>query len=146
MLTGWSDFDRTFSSLDELRRRMERLWEGMDVDLFRPLAVWPHANLRDEGDCLVFEAQVPGCCERDVEISLTQEGLTLSGVRKAEPPKGYAVLRQERQDIEFSRSFELPCKVEPERTEATVKDGVLTITLPKAREAQPKRIAVKATH
>lgn len=145
MLTGWTDFDKTFSSMDELRRRMERIWEGMDLELFRSMSMWPHANLTDAGESLVFQAELPGCGERDIEISLTQDGLTVSGERKAEAPAGYAVLRQERQGVSFSRSFELPCKIEPDKAEATVKDGVLTITLPKAAEAQPKRIEVK-TH
>lgn len=145
MLTGWTDFDRTFGSLDELRRRMEQLFEGVGLDAYRSLSVWPPANLTDSGSKLILQAQVPGCSERDVEISVTQDGLSLSGTRKAEPPQGYSVLRRERPSLNFSRSFELPCKIEPSRVEATVKDGILTIVLPKAEEAQPKQIEIKAT-
>lgn len=146
MLTGWSDFDRTFSSLDELRRRMEQIWEeGFDTGLFRSISVWPRANLYDTESSLVFQAQVPGCSERDIEISVTQDGLTLSGERLAEAPEGYSVLRQERETMKVSRSFELPCKVDPERAEATVKDGILTVSLPKAAEAQAKKIEVRGT-
>lgn len=146
MLTGWTDFDRAFSSLDELRRRMEQFFEEVDIERFRPLPLWPHTNLTDTGECLVLEAEVPGCTERDIEISVTQEGLTLKGVRRAQAPEGYSVLRRERRDLEFSRSFELPRKIDPERVEATVRDGLLCVKLPKSHEAQPKRIEVKALH
>jgi len=146
MLTGWTDFDRAFSHIDELRRRMEQLFEEMDLERFRPLRLWPHANLWDAGTHLVLEAEVPGCCERDIEISVTQEGLTLKGTRKAEAPEGYSVLRRERRSLDFSRSFELPCKIAPEKVEATVRDGVLCVKLPKAEESQPKKIEVKPLH
>lgn len=145
MLTGWTDFDRAFSSLDELRRRMDQLFGELDLDRYRAMSIWPHANLTDQGDCLVLEAEVPGCCERDLEISVTQEGLTLKGVRQAEAPQGYSVLRKERRSLDFSRSFELPCKIEPDRVVATVRDGMLCVKLPKAQEAQPKKIQVKAS-
>jgi HSP20 family protein len=144
MLTGWTDFDRTFGAIDELRRRMERLFSEYDAGTYRQMAPYPPANLVDRGTSLVLECEVPGCTERDLEISVTQDGISLSGERKIEPPQGYSVLRRERQAIRFSRSFELPCRIDPEKTEATVKDGILRLELPKPAEAQPKRIEVKA--
>lgn len=142
MLTGWTDFEQSFGSIDELRRKMERFWEGMDRELARSLAVYPPSNLCDCGSSLYFEAMVPGCTEKDVEISVTQDGLTVSGKRMAEAPEGYSVLRKERRALEFSRSFELPCKIEVEGVEAKISDGILQITLPKAQEARAKRIEI----
>jgi HSP20 family protein len=68
----------------------------------------------------------------------------MSGERKPDESQGYYVHRQERVPVKFSRSFSLPCKVDPEKSTATLKNGVLTITLPKATSAQPRQITVKA--
>ena len=67
----------------------------------------------------------------------------MRGERKPDAPQGAFVHRQERAPVKFSRSFALPCKVDPEKSGATLKNGVLTITLAKASEAQPRQIAVK---
>lgn len=143
MLTGWTEFDRTFGAIDELRRRMEHVFSQYDEGLYRHLAPFPPTNLIDCGASLRLEAEVPGCTEKDLEISVTQGTIAISGERKLEPPAGYSVLRQERQGVKFSRSFELPCRIDPEKAEATVKDGVLRLELPKPAEAQPKKIQVK---
>lgn len=143
MLTGWTEFDRAFGTIDELRRRMERLFTDYDEGLYRRVSAFPPTNLVDCGTSLLLEAEVPGCTERDLEISVTQDAVAISGERKLEPPQGYSVLRQERQAVKFSRSFELPCRIDPEQADATVKDGILRLELPKPAEAQPKKIEVK---
>jgi HSP20 family protein len=141
-----SDFDRTFSAFDELRRRLDRVWE--DYDTGSPAAygapAWPHVNVSDAGHALVFRADVPGLSEKDLEITLTPDTLTVSGERKRTAPEGYSVQRQERPFAKFSRSWTLPYKVDADQTNATLKDGVLTLTLTKAKEAQPRQITVRA--
>jgi HSP20 family protein len=79
-----------------------------------------------------------------VQISIHQDVLTMSGERKHDAPQGWFVHRQERAPVKFSRSFSLPCKIDPEKSSATLKNGVLAITLAKVTEAQPRQIAVKA--
>jgi HSP20 family protein len=143
-----SDFDRTFSAFDELRRRFDRVWDDYDAESPVYAAygapVWPLVNVIDAGQSLVFRADVPGLTDKDVEITLTPETLTVSGERKATAPGGYSVQRQERPFAKFSRSWSLPFKVDADQTTATIKDGVLTLTLTKAKEAQPRQIAVRA--
>lgn len=134
------DFDRTLSLLDEFRRRMDRVFD--DVDTGR--TTWPRANLYDTGAALRLEMELPGVVDKDVQLTLNQEVLTLQGKRKADPPEGYSVHRRERAPLEFSRSFALPCKVDPEKVTATLRDGVLTVELQKVPEAQPRQITVKA--
>jgi HSP20 family protein len=136
--------------MDELQRRMNRLFYEYDVGR-APAAIprlsagsWPRVNLYDAGEELVIEAQVPGMSEKDFEITGNQEVLTISGERRVEHPEGYSVHRQERGGVRFSRSFTFPCKVDMEKTSATVKDGLLTIRLAKAPEAKPRQITVKA--
>lgn len=149
MLTRWSDLDRAFSVMDELQRRMNRLFEEYDWGRWPGFpglttGTWPAVNLYDAGDDLVIRAQVPGMSEKDIQISGNQEVLTLSGERRVEVPEGYSVHRQERGTVKFSRSFTFPCRVNLEKATATVKDGLLTIKLAKAAEAKPRQIAVKA--
>jgi HSP20 family protein len=153
MLTRWGDLDRTFSVMDELRRRMDRVFDeyggypyarpGLEEET-RASAAWPRLNLLDTGAALVVTAEVPGVADKDVNLTINQDVVTLSGVRNADAPEGYAVHRQERAAVKFSRSFALPTKIDAEKTSATMKNGILTITMAKAPEAQPKQIAVRA--
>ena len=148
MLTRWNDLDRTFAAMDEFRRRMDRLWDEFDTGFARTPALggaaWPRTNLYDTGAALVLKAEVPGLGEKDFDLTLNQDVLTLRGERKPDAPEGYAVHRQERTPLRFARSFQLPSKVDPEKATATLRNGILTVSLPKAPEAQPRSIAVKA--
>lgn len=143
------DFDRTFSMLDELRRRMDRMWDdwegepGFSTELSSAQA-WPRVNVFDTGSAIVLKADVPGVSEKDLQISINQGVLSISGERKSDVPEGYAVHRQERGAMTFGRSFSLPVPVDSDKTTATIKDGVLTISLAKAPEAQPRKIGVQA--
>jgi HSP20 family protein len=161
MMTRISDVDRTFAAMDELRRKMERAFEDYDgreargpsrgawfepfeFGLSRTVATWPRISVYDTGTALVLYADVPGMKESDIKIEIAQDVLSLSGERKAASPDGYAVHRRERAPVKFSRSLALPCKVDVDNATATVTDGLLTLTLPKTPESQPRQITVKA--
>jgi HSP20 family protein len=150
MWTQFGDLSRTFSVMDELRRRMDRVWDDFDSygsprteEGFASVA-WPKLNVYDAGSNLILKADVPGMSENDLQLSLNADSLSISGERTVEVPEGYSAHRQERSAVKFSRSLMLPCKVDSEHTSASVKDGVLTITLAKAPEAQPRQITVRA--
>jgi len=102
-------------------------------------------NVLDAGANLVVTADVPGLGDKDLEVTFHDNVLTVSGERKAPAPEGYAVHRRERPELQFARSVALPVKIDVEKTSATVKDGVLTITLAKAPEVRPRQIAVRAS-
>jgi HSP20 family protein len=152
MFSRFGDTSRDFALLDEFRRRLDRVWEDIDPSwMARPStgkthssSAWPRVNLYDGGSDLVLKADVPGLSEKDVHVTLNESGVAISGERKVTPPDGYSAHRQERSSFSFSRSLTLPCKVNPEQTQASVKNGVLTVTLAKAPEAQPRQIAVQA--
>jgi HSP20 family protein len=148
MWSRFGDFDGTFSLLDELRRRMDRVWEDYDPTTGRDVAsaplAWPRVNVFDTGSSVVLTADLPGVAEKDLQISVEGDTLSIAGDRKVVAPEGYSVHRQERSAAKFSRSFTLPWKVDSERTTAALKDGVLTLTLAKAAEAQPRQIAVRS--
>ncbi len=150
MLLRWNDIDNAFAMLDEARREMDqwirRMTEGGDVPAWTPWANgWPRMQLHDMGNELVLIAEVPGLSEKDITVSVNQDVLTVSGERKTTVPEGYQVHRHERASVKFSRSFALPCKVDLEKTTALAKDGILTVTLPKAPESQPRQIQVKSS-
>jgi HSP20 family protein len=145
---GFEDIDRTFLALDDFRRRMDRLFDGFDARWgleSGTAGVWPRSSLRDTGGELVLEAEVPGLSEKDLQLTLTQDTLTVAAERKVEVPEGYAVQRRERAAQKFSRSYALPTKVDVERAGAEVKNGRLVVTLPKAAEVRPRQIAVKSS-
>ncbi len=145
MLTRWNDFDRSLAMMDEFRRRMDTLFNDYDRGGLPPgRATWPKVNLHDGDSEVVLKAELPGVTRDDIDITVTQDVLAISGRRSADVPEGYSVHRRERGTVQFARSFSLPGKVDPEKVGAELTDGVLTITLEKAPEAQPKKITLKA--
>lgn len=150
MLTRFSDFSDwpSFGFADfraapqaQLRRELDRLFGEFE----RSSAPAPSTlSFEDDGTNFVLRAEVPGLTENDFQINLAGNTLTLKGERKVEAPEGYTVHRRERSAFRFARSLELPARVDGEKVTATLKNGVLTVTLPKTAEAQPRQIAVKA--
>jgi HSP20 family protein len=141
----WSDFDRTFAWMDTVRRQMDNALDeptfGFDL---RSSRGFPSANLYDTGSEFVIRAELPGLSEKDVNVTVNQDVLTISGARENDAPGGYTAHRRERIPVRFSRSFSFPSPVDMEKVNASVKNGVLTVQLAKAAEAQPRQIAVKA--
>lgn len=149
MFTRWSDFDRTMAFMDELRRRMDRAFEGATPGIGTQNRLfgatgWPRINVSDNGANYMVVAEVPGLSDKDLTLNLTQDTLTLSGERKVVVPEGYSVHRQERTPVKFSRSVYFPTRVDPERTRANIKNGVLQIEIGKVKEELPRQITVKA--
>ncbi|MBN1944590.1 MAG: Hsp20/alpha crystallin family protein [Bradymonadales bacterium] len=144
-LFGWPDYRSSVASMENFRRQMNRLFEDWDQPTtWEGLTGWPHTNLYDAGDDLVVTAEVPGLTNRDIEVSVHQNLLSISGERRTDVPEGYTVHRRERTPFKFARSFSLPYKVEPEKATAEVKDGILTIKLSKSPESKPRQITVQA--
>jgi len=154
MLTFWSDMHplarfgtRRNDAFDDLRREMNRLF--FDFESARPAleteAGWPRVSLDDTGENLVLRAEVPGIAEKDLELQVEESTVSLRGERKETVPEGHSVHRKERADFRFSRSFQLPTKIDAQKVEAQLKNGVLTVTLPKAEAAKPRKISVRSS-
>jgi len=138
---GFADFGRAYPPHVQLRRELDRLFG----DLERSAAPTSAAvGFDDDGTNFVLRADVPGLTEKDFDISVAGSTVTLKGERKVEVPEGHSVHRRERQTVRFNKSFELPARVDADKVTATLKHGVLTLTLPKVAEAQPRQISVKA--
>ena len=145
MLIRWSDFDQTFAQMDEFRRRMDQIFDEYDRgSTASPTGSWPRMNIYEDRDHLMVRAEVPGIKEDDLNINISKNTLSLTGERAADVPEGYAVHRQERPFVRFSRSIALPLDVDLEKTKATLRDGILTLTMAKKEEVKPRQIFVKA--
>jgi HSP20 family protein len=116
-----------------------------DRDYFPTLgARSPVVDVRSEKDRYVIEAELPGVSEKDLKLELKDGLLTLSTEKKEEKgDKDGTWLRRERNESYFSRSFELPEDADGDKIEATFKDGLLNVALPKKPESSPKLVQVK---
>jgi HSP20 family protein len=147
----YRDFDRTFRNMERLRQRLDRAFDELDgsrgYESGETLAAsrFPYVSLEDKGKEFEVTAWLPGMSEKDIEIKIHQDVLTLAGERKNEAPEGYIAHRQERATVRFSRSLAFPAKVDPEKATATLKDGILSVTLAKAAEAQPRQISIRTS-
>jgi HSP20 family protein len=110
----------------------------------RPWTYVPAFDVTEDADAVTVVAELPGMAEKDVKVTIEDGVLTVSGEKKAEAEhEGRHVHRVERRYGSFSRSFSVPERVDIGAIKARCKDGLLTITMPKRPEAQPKRVDVK---
>jgi HSP20 family protein len=141
---------RPFREVSRLRNEMDRLWDdyfGPGRRALRPLEeAWlPLVDVSETGDKIAVKAEIPGMEAKDIEISMVGDTLTLKGEKKAEreeKEENYHMV--ERSYGSFSRTMKLPATVDPDGVEATYKNGVLTVVLPKKEEVKPKAIEIKA--
>jgi HSP20 family protein len=148
MLTRFNDMHQFIGAMDLFRHRMNNLFS--DFDRSYPAAAgwmvseaYPRTNLSDTGDNLQITAEVPGVAKEDVQVKIQGNYLEISGSRKTNIPEGYKAHRNERGAGTFSRSFTLPYEVDAAKVEATLKDGLLNLRLPKAESAKPRQIAIQ---
>lgn len=150
---------------ESLRREVDRLFEDFGRDLWispfrRPVfdleplwerqfawGVAPAVDIVEKDNAYEVTAELPGLDEKNIEVKLSDGGLTIKGEKKEEKEekrKGFHL--QERHFGSFERSFRIPEGVDPDKIDASFKKGVLTVTLPKKPEAQKpaKKIEVKA--
>jgi HSP20 family protein len=137
-----------------LKKEMNRLFEdfsrGFELEPFGRrirAAFEPKVNVSESEKEIKVSAELPGMDDKDINISLSENELTIKGEKKEEKEeKKENYYHMERSYGSFSRTLPLPCKVESDKVEAQFKKGVLTITLPKAAEAikETKKIEVKS--
>ena len=139
-----------FTELMSLRQAMDRLFEDSFVRPSRALEALvevaaPALDIYQTPSEVVVKAALPGVKPEDVSIDITGETLIIKGEHKAEQEiKKEDYLYQERRYGTFSRSVVLPSGLKTDKAEATMEDGVLTLTIPKVEEVKPKAIKIKA--
>jgi len=147
MFTRWQPLGDVRAEMQRLQNEMSRLVGRFDLsDAVAAVTgtEYPALNVWEDVDNLYVEAELPGLELDDLEIYVNGSNLlSLQGERQ-QPESGAGTWhRQERGFGKFSRAFELPTDVDADAVQATLKEGILTITLPKRAEAKPRRIAVK---
>jgi HSP20 family protein len=129
-----------------IQREMNRLFDPFfrNDEVGAGLSMWsPAVDIIERDVEYEVRMELPGVLKNDVKINIENNVLTIRGEKRQqsnEEEKGYR--RVERSYGAFQRSFNLPTSVRPDKTDATVADGVLTVRLPKAEEARPKEIEV----
>jgi len=133
--------------MEQLRREMDRLWGELAAPLEAPaLRGYPAMNVWMNENGAVVTTELPGVLSDNLDINVADNTLTVSGGRKPEElEEGATYHRRERAYGTFTRSFQLPFKVDPQKVEASLNNGILTITLPRAEEDKPKKIAVRVS-
>jgi HSP20 family protein len=145
-LNTWPGFGR----LTNLRDEIDRLFEVPLTELARTsqlLSGWtPALDVYEDKDNVYVRAELPGMRKEDIEVSLHNGSLSLSGERKTEEKfKDAEAYRAERFFGRFQRTVTLPTAVAVEKIKAQYKDGILTVTLPKTEEAKPRHIDVSVS-
>lgn len=118
-------------------------------DLFTDTPVWnartPAVDVREQENEYLMEAELPGLAEKDIELNVEDNILTLSSKKeesKEEKKNGYLI--RERCNYEFARTFVLPKDVDREKIKAEFKNGLLVVNIPKKPETKPQKIDVKS--
>jgi HSP20 family protein len=133
-----------------LRDDIDRLFESPLTEWARNsnlLSGWnPALDLYEDKDNLYVKVELPGMKREDIDVSLHEGSLSISGERKGEEKNEDAeVYRAERFFGRFQRTVTVPTSVAVDKVKAQYKDGILTITLPKTEEAKPKHIDVNVS-
>lgn len=140
-LRSWQPFEE----LDRIRRNMDRIMDAFSTgrSLGVSAGVFPAINLTEDETNYYIRAELPGVSSNDLEIQATGRNLTISGKRELEVEPGKAKFhRREREAGRFSRALAMPKEIDAQRVEAHLADGILTLRVPKAESAKPKRITI----
>jgi HSP20 family protein len=126
---------------------MDRLFEGLSGWSSRgaTAGVFPLTNVTEDDNNYYVRAELPGMAPDEVNITVTGDGLSISGERKIPTEQDdVRYHRREREAGKFSRIIALPGPIHTEKVDASCADGVLTAVLPKAEAAKPKQISIKS--
>jgi HSP20 family protein len=138
-------FWNAFEQLDRMRRQLDQVF-GSDVGPQRGLlgsGVFPLLNLTEDADRFYIRAELPGVASDALQMQATAKNLSISGERKIETENdGVRYHRREREAGKFSRIIALPTEIDPDRIEAKLEDGILTIRVPKAEAVKPRQITI----
>jgi HSP20 family protein len=145
----WRDQADPFGGLDDLRTAVDQVFGNYmgrpgRMRLYR--GVFPALNISENEDNLCLTAELPGINPNEIDITATADSITLRGERK-EPSTSEAVNyhQREREFGTFRRGIDLPTKIDTDNINASYKNGILTVVLPKAEEVKPKQIQIKTS-
>ena len=138
-MTSWFWGGDVFERMEQMRQEMDRLFSSAPV----ARGVFPPMNIYDDGERFIVRAELPGVRSEDIDIQATHKTLRLKGKRNIKAEENVAYHRRERAGGEFQRAFDLPDLIDSDKVTASLKDGVLEISLPRAEQAKQRKIAVR---
>jgi HSP20 family protein len=134
-----------WQEMDQLQREMNRLFDTTSKGRVLNSPSYPAINIWTNDDGQLISAEMPGVHPDNIDIDVTGDALSISGVRKQdEVAKEAHYHRRERSYGSFSRTIQLPFMVDTNKVEASFKNGVLSISLPRAEADKPKKITIKS--
>lgn len=138
-VNGWNPMNR-------LQEEMERLWGqfGAEPVFGSAPGAFPALNVWEDDENIYAEAELPGLRLEDLELFVMGNELSIKGTRKFDEQPNTTVHRRERGTGSFSRVVRLPVEVDAQKVSANLRNGVLTVTLPKAPEAKPRKVEIQA--
>ena len=132
-----------FSEMERLRGEMNNLFSNYGKG--GGSATFPLVNVYNGKEDIVVTAELPGLSKDSVNITFTDGVLAISGtLGSLEKTKSMTAVRKERSEGDFEKTITIPTKIEADSINAAFKDGILTVTLPKAEEVKPRTIAIEA--
>ncbi len=142
-IVKYNPFRDLRSMQEQMNRLLDLAWSQESGEELRE-GIWqPAVDIYEEGECVVIKAELPDVDQKDIDVRIENNTLTLRGERKADNSiQRENFHRMERYHGTFQRSFVLPTTIDQDRVNAVCERGVLTITLPKKAEATPRQIAV----
>lgn len=139
----WTEFNN--NTFIDPWHEFERLNRMMSRASSQRTCEFPAVNLWVDSEHSVVTTEIPGIEPDEIEISVVGKSLTLRGSRKADDlNEAESYHRKERWHGEFSKTIELPFKVETAKVNAKFKKGILYVTLPRAEEEKPRKIVIKS--
>ena len=145
----WRDPADSFSHLSSLRSAVDQMFGDY---MGRPGVersyggVFPPLNITDSEKNLYVRAELPGVDTKEIDISATADSITLRGERNVpQVSEEISYHQREREFGTFKRIINLPTKINTDKINASYKNGILTVVLPKAEEVQPKQIKIKTS-
>jgi HSP20 family protein len=132
------------ASFAQMRRDMESLMERLagGAEDGSAAGVFPPMNVSEDAERYYVRALMPGVDAGQLNVSMVNQTVSVSGTRQSPEEKGASYHRKERVEGTFSRSVTLPAAFDGARVEAKYVDGILTLTLPKPEAAKPRRVSV----
>ena len=138
-MTASMFYGSPFRDLRRLQEEMDRLTRSATSP-----QGFPAINVYAHQDGIVITAELPGVKEDDLDITVHRDTVTLRGQRQDQTESAQGYHRRERRSGPFGRTFSLPFQVDPDRVDATLRNGILTVTLHRHEHDKPKRIRVSA--
>ena len=144
-ISPWTSWTAPNAAYAQMRREMESLMDRLTgaAGDGQAAGVFPPVNVAEDGDHYYVRALVPGLDPSQLDVSVVNQTVTISGTRAAAAEENASVHRKERAEGSFSRSVTLPALFEGSAVEANYVDGILTLTLPKPETAKPRRVTVQ---